>query len=75
MSSSTKLIQKLKLYGIAKLKKDIIFISDTRVSNRHLISDITNIRNVFRVNPYGQYNIEYNSTKHKRGTAILIKIL
>ncbi len=73
MSSSKKSIHKLKLYSIARLKTDIIFLSDTRISNKNKVSDIKNIRNTFHVNPYGQYNIEYNSTSNKRGTAILIK--
>ncbi len=72
MSASTKKIQKLKLYGITKLKSDIIFLSDVRMSNKNLISGITEVRTTFKINPYCSYNIQYNSSKNKRGVAILI---
>ena len=73
MSGNTRKLQKLKLYGIAKLKTDIIFVADTRISNKGMVSDISNIRKILSANPYGQYSIEYNSSQNKRGTAILIK--
>ena len=40
MTNSMRKIQKLKLYGVTKLKTDVIFLSDTRISNRSNVSDI-----------------------------------
>jgi len=72
MSSSSKILQQTKLYGTAKLKTDIIFLADIRLSNRSLISNANNISNVFRTNPYASYRFLYNSSQNKRGTGILI---
>jgi len=73
MSSSSKLLQHAKLYGAAKLKTDVIFLSDIRLSNRNLVSNFNNIATIFRVNPYASYRFLHNSTQNKRGTGILIK--
>ena len=73
MASGQKSTQKLKIYCITKLRTDFIFLSDTRISNRSLVSDIKTIKTILTTNPYGQYSIFYNSTKNKRGTAILYK--
>jgi exonuclease III len=73
MSSSGKLNQYLKLYGIAKLGSDIIFISDTRVCGRNMVSGMDDIKNIFLHNPYGSYECFFNSSSNKRGVGILIK--
>jgi exonuclease III len=73
MSNSAKWNQTLKICGITKLKSDIIFLSDTRVSNKNLISSGDDLRRNFLNNPYGKYDFFFNSTKNKRGTGILIK--
>ena len=73
MSSSSKILQHTKLYGVAKIKTDIIFLSDIRLSNKNLVSNFNNIANIFRTNPYASYQFFHNSSKNKRGTGILIK--
>jgi exonuclease III len=73
MSSTGKLNQSVKIYAITKLKTDIIFLSDIRLSNRNLISCSNEINKLFQLNPYGAYKFYFNSTKNKRGTGILIK--
>ena len=73
MSTINKSMQKNKLYGITKLRTDIIFISDIRLSNRNLGSNIEELKGNFLMNPYGAYKFFYNSSMNKRGTDILIK--
>jgi exonuclease III len=73
MSSAGKNNQTLKIYGITKLRTDIIFLSDIRVRNRNLVSAEDDLKNMFLNNPYGQYNLWSNSTSSKRGVGILIK--
>ena len=65
--------KKTKIYGITKLKTDIIFISDLRLSNRNLSSNIEDLKKSFLINPYCSYKFLYNSTQNKRGVGILIK--
>jgi exonuclease III len=73
MSNSAKWNQTLKICGITKLKSDIILLSDIRISNKNLISAEQDLKNMFLHNPYERYNCFFNSTKNKRGVAILIK--
>ena len=73
MSTINKSMQKNKLYGITKLRTDIIFISDLRLSNRNLGSNIEELKGNFLMNPYGAYKFFYNSSMNKRGIGILIK--
>ena len=73
LSNSDKKCQKNKIYGITKLKADIIFISDLRLSNRNLSSNIEDLKKSFLINPYCSYKFLYNSTQNKRGVGILIK--
>jgi exonuclease III len=73
MSCAAKWNQMLKIYGIAKLKTDIIFLSDVRMSNKNLISAKNYIEKLLRCNPYQKYSMITNSTKNKRGVAILHK--
>jgi exonuclease III len=61
------------LYGITKLKTDIIFLSDIRLCSRNLVSCKDDVQHIFRNNPYGSYDCWFNSTSNKRGVGILIK--
>ena len=47
MSTINKSLQKNKIYGITKLKTDIILLSDTRLSNRNLNSNIEDLKGNF----------------------------
>jgi len=73
MSSSNKMIQQSKLYGIAKLKADVIFMSDIRLCNRNKVSAMNDISKIFLSNSYCSYIFLHNSTQSKRGTGMLIK--
>jgi len=73
MSSNSKSLQTNKIYGVAKLKTDIIFMSDLRLSNKNMVSNFNTIENIFRTNPYSSYKFFHNSTKNKRGVGILVK--
>jgi exonuclease III len=64
----------VKLYGIAKLKTDVIFLSDIRLCNAHGVSNFIKIQDTFRTNPYNAYNCYFNSKSNKRGVSILLKI-
>jgi len=66
-------LQKTKLYGITKIKADIILLCDIRLSNRSKISSASDISKMFLCNPYGQYEFLYNSTKNSRGVGIIYK--
>ncbi len=74
MSNIGSMNHKLKLYGITKLRTDIIFLSDLRLNNNQNISCIPLVRSTFRTNPYGGYELVYNLTMNKRGVGILLKI-
>ena len=58
--------QSKKLYSIADIGSDIIFLCDLRLNNKDDISS------VFLNLPKKQYNFTYNSSKSSRGTGILI---
>jgi len=73
MSNSGKYVQKNKIYGIAKIKTDIIFLSDVRISNKNKVSGFQEICKTFLLNSYCQYIFLHNSSANKRGTGILIK--
>jgi exonuclease III len=73
MTVSGSFQQKLKVYGIVKLKTDVIFLSDIRLSNRQGIRDISALESMFKVNPYCSYKCYFNSSKNKRGAGILLK--
>jgi exonuclease III len=73
MSSAAKWNQTLKICGITKLKSDVIFLSDIRLSNKNLISASADIKNLFVNNPYEKYEFFFNSSKNKRGVGILVK--
>jgi exonuclease III len=73
MSASAKWNQTLKICSITKLKTDIIFLSDVRLSNKNLVSAGDDIKKSFLNNPYEKYDAYFNSTQNKRGVGILIK--
>jgi hypothetical protein len=73
MSHSARWNQSIKVYGIAKLKSDIIFLSDTRLSNKNLVSAADEVSKMFLNNPYGQFKAFLNSSRNKRGVGILIE--
>jgi hypothetical protein len=47
MSNTAKWNQTLKICGISKLKSDIIFLSDIRISNKNLVSSADDIKKLF----------------------------
>jgi exonuclease III len=63
------------MYGIVKLKSDLILLSDIRLNSSAsgFGSVIKKIEQTFLVNPYCSYNFIYNSTTSSRGVGILIK--
>jgi exonuclease III len=73
MSSAGKNNQYMKIYGIAKLRSDIICLSDVRLCSRNMISAGNDVEHIFLHNPYASYDCHFNSSKNKRGVAILIK--
>jgi exonuclease III len=73
MSNSAKRNQTLKICGIAKLKSDIILLSDIRLSNRNLVSSANDMKTLFINNPYEKYDFYYNSSRNKRGVGVLLK--
>jgi exonuclease III len=73
MSAMANATHKRKIYGIVKLKTDIIFLSDIRLCNRAGIADMQSLCNTLFINPYCSYKIIHNSHKNSRGVAILYK--
>ncbi len=73
MSSATKPAQTRKIYAIVKMKSDIIFLSDIRLSTSTQNTGLSRLTNDFATNPYCSYRLLYNSTMNKRGVGILIK--
>jgi exonuclease III len=71
MSSANKPMQLKKILGIVKLKTDIIFVSDVRISSRNLISSKEDVASLLRNNQFGSYKPYFNSSRNKRGVAIL----
>jgi exonuclease III len=73
ISSMGSFNQKLKIYGVASLRTDLIFMSDIRLCNAQGVSSSNEICQSFRINPYGAYTFIHNSHSNKRGVGILIK--
>ena len=73
MSVSSKHNQIKKIYGISKLKRDIILLSDIRMCNKNLVSASSDCSKIFRTNPYCSYSFFSHSSRSKRGVGILIK--
>jgi exonuclease III len=72
-TAASRKLQRHKLYGITKLRSDIILLSDIRMSNRNSVSCVHDIEKILRSCPYGQYSIICNSSKNSRGVGILYK--
>jgi hypothetical protein len=72
MSEQTSLHHLIKLYGVVKLKTDVIFMSDIRLKNARGIANISKIENSFRTNPYCAYRFFHQSNSNKRGVGILV---
>jgi exonuclease III len=72
ISHSNQPMQLRKLFGILKLKSDIIFSQDVRLSSRNLVSSKDDILRLLQNNVYGSYSAIFNSSKNKRGVGILI---
>ena len=73
MSVTSKHNQTRKIYGITKLKTDIVLLSDIRLCNRNLVSASNDCSKIFRTNPYSSYQFLFQSSRNKRGVGILIK--
>jgi len=73
MSNLGIINHKLKIYGITRLKSDIILLSDIRLNSNINATCIPTVRNSFRINPYAGYDFYHHSTMSKRGVGILIK--
>jgi exonuclease III len=73
MSSASSNVHMRKIYGIVKLKTDIIFLSDIRLCNKSGIADLTSLCNTLQINPYCSYKLIHNLRKNSRGVAILYK--
>ena len=73
MSAAGKHNQIVKIYGVVKLKTDVIFMSDIRLCNRNLISCAQDVSKTFLINPYCSYTFIHNSSSSKRGVGILLK--
>jgi hypothetical protein len=72
VSTISSLHQQLKVYGICKLRSDIIFLSDTRLNSDKNPSVLKKIETQFLYNPYSSYDIYHNSKYNARGVGILI---
>ena len=73
MSEMASIHHLVKVYGIVKLKTDVVFLSDIRLCNARGISNSLKITNSFLTNPYCSYKFYYQSCSNKRGVGILIK--
>jgi exonuclease III len=72
VSNMSSLHHKMKIYGIAKLRKDIIFLSDVRVNSKNSVV-MNSLKQSFLCNPYGKFEIFLNSTSSSsRGVGILV---
>jgi exonuclease III len=71
MSSTNKPAQLRKIFGILKLKSDVICLSDVRLSNRNMVSSRNDVISTMRNNIYGSYTAHFNSSSNKRGVGIL----
>jgi len=63
----------LKVYGIVKLKTDVITLSDIGLCNNRGVSNISELRESFQINPYCAYDFYHNSHSSKRGVGILLR--
>ena len=65
--------QRLKIYGIVKLKTDFILLSDIRLNTANNGNNVQKLQNIFQINPYQSYNLLHNSVSNSRGVGVLIK--
>jgi exonuclease III len=72
ISTISSFHHKLKIYGITKLRTDIIFLSDIRIPVRDEGANVKKIASSFLSNPYGSYEFFFNSNNSSRGVGILI---
>jgi len=72
VSVNMRAAQKIKIYGIAKLRADIIMVCDTRISETSGLSNLETIKHIFKFNPYRSYDCYFNSSTNSRGVGILI---
>ena len=56
MSQCTSQIQKLKIYGICKLRTDFILLSDIRMVCKNKASMVSTVMDIFKTNPYKSYH-------------------
>jgi hypothetical protein len=73
MSEMASIHHLVKVYGVVKLKTDVVFLSDIRLCNARGISNSLKITNSFLTNPYCSYKFYFQSCSNKRGVGILIK--
>ena len=74
MSTITSAHHKLKIYGITKLKSDIIFLSDIRLGSKCVGGNgLAFLEKTFQINPYSSYSFLSNSSSSSRGVGILFK--
>jgi exonuclease III len=73
MSNAGKSQHLRKIYGIVRLKTDIIPLSDIRLCNKAGIADVKSLEQTLKINPYCSYKLIHHSRKNSRGVAILYK--
>jgi exonuclease III len=73
MSTISSFHHKLKIYGIVKLKTDVILLSDIRIPENVSTGEVKKLERSFLTNPYGSYNFFFHSGANSRGVGVLIK--
>jgi exonuclease III len=73
MSNTGNFNHKLKMYGITRLKTDIITLCDIRLCNAQNVTSCREAELTFRTNPHSSYEFYANSTMNRRGVGILLK--
>ena len=61
-----------KVTAITSIKSDIIFLSDTRLTNASGVQNTERVSTLFRDNKNKSYSCFFNSSKNSRGVGILI---
>jgi hypothetical protein len=59
-SVASKNNRNLKVHGITKLGTDIIFLGDTRLCNKQLVSSENELTKLFQLNMYDGYDCFFN---------------
>jgi exonuclease III len=73
ISTISSFHHKLKIYGIVKLRTDIILLSDIRLPDANCNVNVKKVETSFLINPYCSYKLLYNSNGASRGVGILLK--